>query len=102
MRARLLFLLLLGALTVGVAAPAAAEDVVPRTIIALYEGGPVQNSYLHTVAEMPLNFLGLTVEYYDIHEPLPDIAHRKDVRGVISWFYGDAYDNPEVFLKWAL
>src|SRR5580698_3533044 len=101
MRARLLFLLALFSVVVGTS-PAVAEDVVPRTIIALYEGGPVQNSNIHTLAEMPMNYLGLTVEYYDIHEPLPDIAHRKDVRGVISWFYGDAYDNPEVFLKWAL
>ena len=100
MRALIPLLALIG--IIGISTPAAAEETVPRTIIALYEGGPVQNSYIHTVAEMPLNYLGLTIEYYDIHEPLPDIAHRKDVRGVISWFYGDAYDNPETFLKWAL
>jgi len=81
---------------------AAAEEVVPRTIIALYGGGDVQNSYIHLIAEMPLNHLGLTVEYHDIHEPLPDLAKRKDVRGVMTWFYGNADMDPEVYMKWAL
>ena len=75
---------------------------VPRTIIALYAGGDVQNSYIHTVAEMPLNHLGLTVEYHDIHEPLPEITKRSDVRGVITWFYGDAGLDAEMYLKWAI
>jgi len=80
----------------------AAELLVPRTIIALYAGGNVQDSYIHTVAEMPLNHLGLTVEYHDIHQPLPDIAHRPDVRGVITWFYGDSGLDARTYLTWAL
>jgi hypothetical protein len=90
------------ALVIGLSHRAAAEDAVPRTIIALYEGGDVENSYIHSVAEMPLNHLGLTVEYHDIHQPLPDIAKRKDVRGVITWFYGDTDMDPETYLKWML
>ena len=101
MRIAILFLALIGGALVGLSRSAAAEEAVPRVIIALYEGGPVQNSFIHTVAEMPLNRLGLTVEYHDIHDTLPDIAHRKDVRGVLTWFYGDAYDDAEAYLKWA-
>lgn len=87
---------------VGTTHAAVAEKTVPRTIIGLYDGGEVQNSFIHTVAEMPLNQLGLTVEYHDIHQPLPDIIHRPDVRGVITWFYGDVGMDAEAYLKWAI
>src|ERR1700720_4394203 len=81
---------------------ARAEEAVPRIIIALYNGGNIQESYIHTVAEMPLNHLGLSVEYHDIHEPLPAIAQRKDVRGVLTWFMSNTTLEPESYLKWAL
>jgi hypothetical protein len=81
---------------------ARAEEIVPRTIIALYDGADVQNSYIHTVAEMPLNHLGLTVEYHSIHETLPNLVDRPDVRGVITWFYGDVGLDAESYLKWAI
>ena len=80
---------------------AQAEENVPRTIIALYSGGNIQDSYIHTVAEMPLNHLGLVVEYHDIHEPLPDIAQRKDVRGVLTWFMGPVPQDPKTYFEWA-
>ncbi len=103
MRQLLGSLALAGALLVGLCHGAAAEEtIVPRTIIALYQGGDVQNSYIHTVAEMPLNHLGLTIEYHDIHEPLPDLTKRKDVRGVLTWFYGETDLDPETYLKWMI
>jgi hypothetical protein len=86
-------------------APAAAEELVPRTVIALYDdnGNGTMTSYVHTLAEMPLNHLGLTVEYYDIHKPLPDIAKRQDVRGVLTWFFPyTKMKDPEAYLKWAI
>ncbi|MGE3623807.1 MAG: hypothetical protein AB7H77_08060, partial [Bdellovibrionales bacterium] len=97
-----LFALILGITAGTCRSAAAAEEIIPRVIIALYEGGEIQNSFAHTVAEMPLNHLGLTVEYHDYHQPLPDLTKRKDVRGVITWFYGDTYDDAETYLKWAL
>jgi hypothetical protein len=102
MRSSVYLLALVCGLILGASRHAAAEEIVPRTIIALYNGGDVQNSYIHSIAEMPLNHLGLTVEYHDLHQPLPDIAHRKDVRGVITWFYGDTGLDPEAYLKWAI
>jgi len=84
------------------ASPARAEEEVPRTIIALYNGGNIQESYIHTVAEMPLNHLGLVVEYHDLHEPLPDIAGRKDVRGVLTWFLAPLPMEPKTYFNWAI
>jgi len=84
-------------------APAAAEEIIPRTVIALYDsrGDGIPTSYIHTMAEMPLNHLGLTVEYHDIHDPLPDIAKRSDVRGVLTWFFTDTRMDADTYLKWA-
>lgn len=84
--------------------PATAETRLPRTVIALYDdrGGGIQTSYIHTMAEMPLNHLGLTLEYHDIHDPLPDIAEREDVRGVLVWLFADTrVAKPAEFLEWA-
>jgi hypothetical protein len=86
----------------GLSEPARAETLVPRTIIALYNGGEVQSSYVHLLAEMPLNHLGLKVEYYDVNQPLPDIDQRADVRGIITWFYNSTKLNPETYYRWAL
>ncbi len=83
----------------------AEETPVPRTIIAFYDGKASEyiETNIHTLVEMPLNHLGLKVEYYDIHKPLPEIASRKDVRGVLTWLYFDTkMENPEAYLKWAL
>jgi hypothetical protein len=82
----------------------AAENEVPRTVIALYDGhlSNLTLSNIHVLAEMPLNHLGLTVEYYDVHKQLPDITKRKDVRGVITWLFFDTKMNdPVAYLKWA-
>ncbi len=87
------------------AQPARAEELIPRTIIALYDDradGDIRNAYIHRLAEMPLNHLGLLVEYHDIHKPLPDIAHRKDVRGVLTWFFPDTRLEATTYLNWAL
>jgi hypothetical protein len=83
-----------------------ADDQVPRTIIALYndygDEGDIRNTNIHLMAEMPLNHLGLNVEYHNVHEPLPDIANRNDVRGVLTWFYGDTHLDAVPYLNWAL
>ncbi len=82
----------------------ANELPLPRTVIALYDDkdNDISVSNIHKLVEMPLNHLGLNVEYYDVHKPLPDIAGRKDVLGVITWFYFNTkLDNPEEYLQWA-
>ncbi len=87
-------------------ASAAGEILIPRTIIALYDSKQEDKTrwtLIHTFAEMPLNHLGLVVEYHDIHDPLPDLAKRSDVRGILSWLPGgSALPDPEKFLRWAI
>jgi len=82
----------------------AKEVVLPRTVIAFYDSkiSELHTSNIHTLVEMPLNHLGIKVEYYDINSPLPDIKSREDVRGVLTWFFFETnMDNPEEYLKWA-
>src|SRR5690348_8362374 len=83
---------------------AAAESPVPRTIIALYDSKSttVATSYVHALAEMPLNHLGLAVEYHDINTPLPEIADRPDVRGVITWFISTPQMHAQDYWQWAI
>ena len=82
-----------------------AETLVPRTILAIYDSHnepKIKESRIHHMAEMPLNHLGLTVEYHDVRSPLPSVDRLNHLRGVLSWMYFDgAMENPEAFLLWA-
>ena len=78
----------------------ATEKLVPRTIIALYDSSyqnytKISATMAHKFAEMPLNHLGMIVEYHDVKNSLPDIKNRADVRGVLTWFdSGETLNNP--------
>ncbi|MCB2081131.1 MAG: hypothetical protein KDD76_00730 [Rickettsiales bacterium] len=78
----------------------------PRTVIALYDSKYAikrEWSMLHMVAEMPLNHLGLVLEFHDVRDPVPDLAGREDVRGIISWL--DRWyelPNHKEWLEWAV
>lgn len=77
-------------------------QIVPRTIIALYDSNQYASaklSKIHLIAEMPLNHLGYRVEHYDINKTLPNIANRNDVVGVITWF-SNGVDEPLKLLSW--
>jgi hypothetical protein len=82
-----------------------AAAPVARTVIALYDGKQdpdVADSLLLSMAEMPLNHLGLMLEYHDINQPLPDISNRTDVRGVITWYNDEPkIEDPRAYIAWA-
>src|SRR3546814_3386475 len=70
---------------------------VPRTILALYDGKTepqLRFSNVHQLAAMPLNYLGLTVEFHDIRKGLPEIAGRDDLRGILMWLTSQQVDEP--------
>ncbi len=86
----------------GVAAH--AQELVPRTVIAFYDGSidkRWRDTTIHQMAELPLNHLGLVLEPHDIDAPLPDLAARPDVRGILTWLPADAMPRPEAYLDWA-
>ncbi len=91
------------ALLIAAPAPEAAAEI-PRTIIAIYdrrEDNDIRWTQTHRLAEMPLNHLGLVLDYHDVNEPLPDLADRPDVRGVVTFFRSGRMKNPAGYLAWA-
>lgn len=77
------------------AAPAAALDVefavrpVKRDILALYDSRHEEKpdeTRIHRLAEMPLNWLGFKLAYQDINAELPPPEEVMKYRGVVSWF----------------
>jgi hypothetical protein len=81
----------------------AEEKLIPRTVIAVYD--PAQTKLeltaAHRMAEMPLNHLGIQLEYHDVNK-LPDLSNRADVRGILSWFPpGTRMKDPKGYLAWA-
>lgn len=84
-------------------ATAAEASDSSRKILALYdstEAGSESPSLtaIHLVLEMPLNQLGLVVDYVDINDrPLPDID---GYRGILIWFSDNEMKDPQEYLKW--
>jgi hypothetical protein len=78
----------------GTSTPVPGE--LPRYVLALYksaeishgvEGGRPKTATLneiHSWAQMPLNWLGLMVEYHDIDRGLPDERTMSRYRGVVT------------------
>lgn len=95
---------LLSCLLVCFGSSRALAEEVPRRVIALWDSsveGSWRGTVLHQIAEMPLNHLGLILEPHDINKPLPDLANRPDVRGVITWFQTSRMSAPTEYLRWA-
>jgi len=74
-----------------------------RRVLALYDATePVANrpdvNFVHTLLEMPLNRLGLVVDYHDVNRrPLPDPA---PYRGIVIWFTDNVLAAPYDYLDW--
>lgn len=70
-----------------VAFTARAKEV-PRTILGMHDApadATQDANYIYALAEMPLNHLGLKVEYHNIRAGIPSIAGRQDLRGILIW-----------------
>lgn len=82
-----------------------AAPFVPRTILTLYDSGDGDQlpfSDLHRKAEMPLNHLGLVLDYRDIKKGLPSDEDIKNSHGILTWFpSGIRMKDPEAYLEWA-
>lgn len=80
------------------------EEPVARRIIAFWDStysSGADDSIVHKNFEMPLNYLGLEVVYYEIqHDPLPVLTD--DDRGILIAFdEGTIVPQPEKFIEWA-
>src|SRR5262245_48380153 len=90
-------------------APATAQPLsdepraepVRREILAVYdsreEPRPDQTR-IHRFAEMPLNYFGFVVSFWDINAGLPSEERTENVRGIITWL---RRPPPPAFYPWA-
>ncbi|BCL76701.1 hypothetical protein JHS3_24370 [Jeongeupia sp. HS-3] len=66
------------------------REVEPRKVLFLYDGQrfptPMRSDLLALLT--PLNYLGLTPEFVDIHGPLPGGALTGRYAGIVSWLDG--------------
>ncbi|MBP2229628.1 hypothetical protein J2847_002927 [Azospirillum agricola] len=82
----------------------AAGPAVPRTVLALVdlrEERTIRLTRVHSMAEMPLNHLGLSVVYWNVADGLPDLSRYPDLRGVVTWFAGEPFADAPAFIDWA-
>jgi hypothetical protein len=94
---------------------------IPRRVLALYNGGETtfeddeqtgrsnaierkidaEVAVAHKLAELPLNHLGLVVDFQDVNQdPLPTRQEMKRYRGVLAWFGDHRVRSPDAYLAW--
>jgi hypothetical protein len=97
---------------------AAFENERHRRVLALYDSSetveeedddenvtlrPIDSevSLVHTLAELPLNHLGIAVDYHDVNSgQFPGPEEMKKYRGVITWFSDNKMKAPDLYLGW--
>ncbi len=106
---RLVVVLVLVALlsSPAIAQPAPAGEPVARSILAISNGSQLGYALNETptrsVAETPLNHLGLKVIHHDWHTGrVPEAARSAGTRGALVWFESSAIEQPDAFLDWAV
>ncbi len=74
-----------------ICSPIFASEPTTRTVLALFSSleGKMDETNIHLFAEMPLNYLGIKLKYWDIEKGLPPAKLLEGCRGVITWYGGD-------------
>lgn len=77
--------------------------MVPRRVLALYDGAIetlLKETSVHSLAAMPLEWLGLTLEYHDVRAGLPPIWSDPSYRGVLTWFPEPNLSDYAAYATW--
>jgi len=83
----------------------ANSKIIPRKILALYKGSDnhtEEANEIYQLAQLPLNNLGLVVEYVDAEGELPNPDQMTDYRGVFTWFITNHMKNAYNYRRWLL
>lgn len=101
-----------GGVTWAPGAASAILDEQPRHLLGLYKSteifasneGPRPKTAtlneIHQWAQMPLNWLGLMVEYHDVSHGLPAETAMRRYCGVVTWFETDDMDDALAYARW--
>lgn len=85
-----------------------SATAIKRKILAIYNPKEIKdnvkdifNAKIHRNMELPLNHLGLYVDYITVSDPLPSVEEMKNYRGIITWFeHSDALPNANLYCRW--
>ena len=82
-----------------------SSELFLREVVAFYNPDnletPLENPIVQNV-EMPLNYLGLKVEYYDIREKFPSDTTMLTKRGVVLWLEDSSLEKATELWQWLL
>ncbi len=81
-------------------------EIYPRRILALYDSNDYPSGYetseIHRLLAMPLEYLGYTLEYRNIHEGLPEYNLAGRYAGIVTWFKTDSIGSSSLYREWLL
>jgi len=81
-------------------------EIFPRRVLALYDGQEhpegLQQTDVHNLLAMPLEYLGYTLDYLDVNMGLPGNLLAGQYAGIVTWFNNDALLGPIVYREWLL
>jgi hypothetical protein len=99
------------------AAPSSAVDAgvgeeLSRRVLALYKSSETYHDVagalpktatlneIHSWAQMPLNWLGVMVDYHDVDQGLPDARDMARYRAIVTWYQSEEMARPLEYLRW--
>lgn len=75
--------------------------LVPRKVVLLYDSKlyPIrQEADVHRFIQMPLEYIGLVPELYDVNEPLPEVYPQLGYLGIVTMDISNKNENLEKWL----
>ena len=95
--------LLAALLTVFATTAQAAEKILNRDVLALYDSTQekrVEETRIYRWLEMPLNHLGYRLTFHDVAKGLPDPAAARRYHAIATWF-NEKVPDARAYLTWA-
>ncbi|WP_177171736.1 bifunctional glycoside hydrolase 114/ polysaccharide deacetylase family protein [Nitrosovibrio tenuis] len=81
-------------------------EVFPRRVLALYDGKDypegLQQTDVHKLLAMPLEYLGYSLDYMDVNVGLPGNLLTGQYAGIVTWFNNDGLLIPTIYRDWLL
>ena len=80
-------------------------EVIPRRVLLLYDGAEtpsLEQSPIHKLAALPLEYLGFVPEYADVRHGLPRRPLAGQYAGIVTWFTDDEMPDSIGYPEWLL
>ncbi|TMD62666.1 MAG: hypothetical protein E6I84_16890, partial [Chloroflexi bacterium] len=78
-------------------------EVIPRRVLLLYDGAEtpsLEQSPIHRLAALPIEYLGCAADYLDIRRGLPREPLAGRYAGIVTWFTDDELPDELGYPRW--